>query len=297
MHLITIKSEHKSVLKCFEFLKYDGYNITYLDLKKNGLINFNSFNNYLKKNTILISVSYVNGEIGVIQNISTISIICKLNRIILHVDCTQAIGKFRIDLNNVKIDMISLSSHKTYGPKGCGIIYIRRKSNLYFKSIIHGGGQEKDIRPGSLATCNIVGLSESLLLIKKNMFFENLKINNFKNIFFKEILKIDSIYLNGDFKYRTPYNLNISFNFIEGESLILSISNIAISTGSACSSSSLESSHVLKSLNKFIPINSSLRFTFGRFNKLSDLYFLIKLLYFNILKLKKISPFFNNNVI
>ncbi|QND78571.1 Cysteine desulfurase [Candidatus Nasuia deltocephalinicola] len=292
-HLITLNIEHKSIINCFDYLVSEGFDVTYLEVKKNGLINLNQFNNYIKKNSILISISYVNNELGIIQNINFVSNYCKFKKIILHIDSSQAFGKIFIDLKTLKIDIMSLSSHKLYGPKGCGSVYIRRKSNLYFKNIIHGGGQEKNIRSGTISTFCVIGFSESFSILKKIMFFENLKIKNLKNILFFEIIKIESIYINGDFKYRIPHNLNISFNFIEGESLIISIKNIAVSTGSACSSNILESSYVLKSLNKFIPLNGSIRFTFGRFNKITDLYFLLKLLFKSVYRLRLISPFLN----
>ncbi|BEH03873.1 cysteine desulfurase [Candidatus Nasuia deltocephalinicola] len=289
-HIISIQTEHKSILECLNFLKFEGFDITYLNLKNNGLINFYNFSYYLKISTLLITISYVNNEIGIIQNIFKLSNFCKIKKIFFHLDCSQAISKILINLNLLKIDMLTISAHKIYGPKGISCFYLRRKSNIYFKPIIHGGDQEKKIRPGTLSVPQIIGFGESLSIIKSIFFYENLKIKNFKNIFFYELLKIDSIYLNGDFKYRIPHNLNISFNFIEGESLILSIYNIAISTGSACVSNNLESSYVLKQLNNSKIINNSLRFVFGRFNILSDIYFILKILFYNIFKLRNLSP-------
>ncbi len=290
-YILSIKTEHKSILNSLNYLLIEGFNIIYLKLKNNGLIDLNNLNNFLNKKIILLTISYINNEIGIFQNIFFLSQFCKINKIIIHIDCSQAIGKILFNFENIKIDMASISSHKIYGPKGVSILYIRRKSNIYFKAIFHGGGQENNLRPGTIQTALIVGFCECFNLIKKLIFFENLKIRNLRNIFLIELLKIDSLYINGDIKYRIPQNLNISFNFIEGESLIISINNIALSTGSACSSNTLQSSHVLKLLKNSDFINSSIRFTFGRFNKLIDIYFSLKFLFFNIYKLRKLSPF------
>ncbi|WP_259286152.1 aminotransferase class V-fold PLP-dependent enzyme [Candidatus Nasuia deltocephalinicola] len=289
--ILSIKTEHKSILNTLNYLSIEGFNIIYLKLKNNGLIDLNHLKCFLNKKIILLTISYVNNEIGVFQNISFLSEFCKLNKVVLHVDCSQVIGKILFNLQNIKIDFASIASHKSYGPKGVSALYIRRKSSIYFKPILHGGGQENNLRSGTLNTSLIVGFNECVNLIKSLIFFENLKIRNLRNIFLIEILKIDSLYINGDIKYRIPQNLNISFNFIEGESLIISINNIALSTGSACASNTLESSHVLKLLKNSNFINSSIRFTFGRFNKLTDIYFSLKLLFFNIYKLRKLSPF------
>ncbi|XXS36711.1 MAG: aminotransferase class V-fold PLP-dependent enzyme [Candidatus Nasuia deltocephalinicola] len=290
-HIITLSTEHKSILNVIGSLLNDGFDVTYLNVKYNGLLDFKNLINYINYKTFLLTISYVNNEIGVIQNIHFLSNFCKYNKITFHVDASQAFCKIYINLCFLKIDMLSISSHKVYAPKGISALYLRRKSNLYFKTIIDGGGQEKKIRSGTIPTPLIIGFSESLFL-KENFFFENLKFKVFKNIFFYEMLKIDSIYLNGDFKYRIPHNLNISFNFIEGESLIISINNIAVSSGSACTSNILESSHVLKSLNNLNISNSSLRFVFGRFNNISSIYFILKLLFNSVVKLRFLSPLF-----
>ncbi|WP_259286022.1 aminotransferase class V-fold PLP-dependent enzyme [Candidatus Nasuia deltocephalinicola] len=290
-HILSIKTEHKSIINSLNYLLIEGFNIIYLKLKNNGLIDLNNLNNFLNKKIILLTISYVNNEIGIFQNIFFLSQLCKLNKIIIHIDCSQAVGKILFNFETIKIDIASISSHKIYGPKGISILYIRRKSNIYFKPIIHGGGQENNLRSGTIQTSLIVGFYECFNLMKRLIFFENLKIRNLRNIFLIELLKIDSLYINGDMKYRIPQNLNISFNFIEGESLMISINNIALSTGSACSSNNLESSHVLKLLKNSEFINSSIRFTFGRFNKLTDIYFSLKFLFFNIYKLREISPF------
>ncbi len=289
--ILSIKTEHKSIINSLNYLTIEGFDIIYLKLKSNGLIDFKNLNNFLNKKIILLTISYVNNEIGIFQNIFFLSKFCKLNKITFHLDCSQVAGKLSLNFKNIKIDMVSISSHKLYGPKGISLLYIRRKSNIYFKPIIHGGGQENNLRSGTLPTSLIVGFYESFNLTKKINFFENLKIRNLRNIFLFELLKIDSLYLNGDIKYRIPHNLNISFNFIEGESLIISVNNIALSTGSACASNTLESSHVLKFLKNSNFINSSIRFTFGRFNKLTDIFFSLKILFFNIHKLRKLSPF------
>ncbi len=289
--IISIKTEHKSILNSLNYLIIEGFNIIYLKIKNNGLIDFKNLNIFLNKKIILLTISYVNNEIGVFQNISFLSKLCKIHKITLHLDCSQSVGKVFLNFENIKLDMVSISSHKIYGPKGVSLLYIRRKSNIYFKPLLHGGGQENNLRSGTVPTSLILGFYESFNLLKKIFFFENLKIRNLRNIFLTELLKIDSLFLNGDIKYRVPQNLNISFNFIEGESLIISVNNIALSTGSACASNTLESSHVLKSLKNSNFINSSIRFTFGRFNKLTDIYFSLKILSFNIYKLRKLSPF------
>ncbi|WP_259289144.1 aminotransferase class V-fold PLP-dependent enzyme [Candidatus Nasuia deltocephalinicola] len=290
-YILSIKTEHKSIINSLNYLSTEGFNIIYLKLKNNGLIDLVSLNSFLNKKIILLTISYVNNEIGIFQNIFFLSLFCKLNKIVIHLDCSQAVGKILFNFETIKIDMASISSHKIYGPKGISMLYIRRKSNIYFKPQLHGGGQENNLRSGTIQTSLIVGFYECINLVKKLIFFENLKIRNLRNIFLIELLKIDSLYINGDLKYRVPQNLNISFNFIEGESLIISMNNIALSTGSACSSNTLESSHVLKLLKNSNFINSSIRFTFGRFNKLTDIYFSLKFLFFNIYKLRKLSPF------
>ncbi|ASS47119.1 Cysteine desulfurase [Candidatus Nasuia deltocephalinicola] len=290
--ILSLNIEHKSIINSFNYLLNYGYNVIYLNVKFNGLLDLNLLNLF-SKNTLLLSVMYVNNEIGVIQNINYLSLFCKKNKIIFHIDAVQSLGKININLNLINIDILSISCHKIYGPKGIGALYIRRKSNLYFIPLFHGGGQEKKIRSGTLSTSLIIGMCEIFSNLFKEMYFDNLKIRNYKNIFLIELLKIDSIYINGDIKYRIPHNLNISFNFIEGESLIISLKNIALSTGSACASNSLEPSYVIKNLNKsYNIIHSSLRFTFGRFNILSDFYYLLKLLFINIINLRKLSPLY-----
>lgn len=288
--ILSLKIDHKSIINCLNYLVDFGYSIVYLNIKKNGLINLNLLNHF-SKNIFLLTIMYVNNEIGVIQNINYLSNFCKKYKIIFHIDAVQAIGKIKINLNIIKVDILTISTHKIYGPKGVGLLYIRKKSNLYFIPLIHGGGQEKNLRSGTLPTPQIIGMGEIFINLYNEMFFDNLKIRNYKNIFLIELLKIDSIYINGDLKYRLPHNLNISFNYIEGESIIMSLNNIALSTGSACASKNLEPSYVIKSLNKSYNIlHSSLRFTFGRFNNLSDFYYLINLLFINILNLRKLSP-------
>lgn len=290
--ILSLKIEHKSIINSLNYLIEYGYNIIYLDVKFNGLLDL-SLLKLFYKNIILMSVMYINNEIGVFQNIVFLSLFCKKNKIIFHVDAVQALGRVKIDLNLIEIDILTISCHKIYGPKGIGAIYIRRKSNLYFIPLIHGGDQEKKIRSGTLCTPLIVGMGEIFFLLKKEMFFENLKIKNYRNIFLTELLKIDSIYINGDLKYRSYHNLNISFNFIEGESIIISLNQIALSTGSACASKSLEPSYVIKNLNKnYNIIHSSLRFTFGRFNNLNDFYYLLNTLFINIIYLRNISPIY-----
>lgn len=272
-NILSIRTEHKSILKCLESLCLEGFNLIFLILCSNSLINIFFLNNFLKKNILLLVISYLNSETGVIQNIEFLSYFCKKNKIVFYVDATQSLGRISINLKLFKIDMMSASSHKTYGPKGVAILYIRRKSNLYFKTLIEGGGQEKKIRSGTVATSLIKGFSESLNIIKKKYFFENLKIKNLKNIFFLEILKIDMIRLNGDFKYRLPHNINISLESINNDLLFLKIKNISISKGSSCNSIVNYTDSIFLKNKTF---ENNIRIVFGRFNKLSDLYYILK---------------------
>jgi len=250
-HILTLSTKHKSVINCIKFINSNhNYDFSFINLKKNGLINFNFIYFYLKKNTFLISISLINNELGIFQNLYYITYICKKKFIILHVDGSQCLGKVILNFFELRIDLMSLSAHKNYGPKGIGLLYIRRKSNIYLNSLFHGGDNDLNLRSGTLPIHQIIGLSESYLLSYLNIFYNNFKFRNYKYIFFLELLKIDFIYLNGDFKYSVSNILNISIDHVEGESLIIAIKNLAISTGSACSSNILESSYVLKNLKK-----------------------------------------------
>jgi len=232
----------------------------------------------------------VNNEIGVFQNFKYISYICKKKSIIIHIDSSQCIGKFKLDFSKFKLDLISISSHKNYGPKGVGVLYIRRKSNIYLNILIHGGNNDSFLRSGTLPNHQIIGFCESVFLSYKNTYFNNFKLKNIKYIFFLELLKIDFINLNGDIKYCIPNIFNVSIDYIEGESLIISIKNLSLSTGSACSSNILEASYVLKSLSKKINIiNSSIRITIGNYLKITEIYNILFLLNTNIKKLRIFS--------
>ena len=290
-HVITIKTEHKSVLDTCRQLETQGFELTYLSVKKSGLIDLNKFKSSLKSNTILVSTMLVNNEIGIIQDIEIIGKICKDKNILFHVDAAQSTGKIKIDVNKLCVDLMSFSAHKTYGPKGIGALYIRRKPRIRIKSQIHGGGHERGFRSGTLPTHQIIGMGEAFYISNKEMNIENEYIYKLRNKLWYGLSKIEEIYLNGDSIQRVPHNLNISFNYIEGESLIMSIKELAVSSGSACTSSSLEPSYVLKSLGVNDELaHSSIRFTIGRFTSESEIDKSIELINNNINKLREMSP-------
>lgn len=290
-HLITLETEHKSVLDTFRNLERYGYNVTYIKPKKNGLVDINKIISSIKKNTILISIMLVNNEIGVIQPIKDIGKICRKKGIIFHCDAAQAVGKIDIDILKMNVDLMSLSAHKVYGPKGIGALYISRNPRIRLESQIHGGGQERGLRSGTLATHQIVGMGEAFRIVRLEMKEELLRIKNMYNKLILNLQNIEESYINGDIKFRVPHNLNISFNYIEGESLIMSVKEIAISSGSACTSSSLEPSYVLKSLGISDELaHSSIRLTMGRFTTEEDIDYTIFLIKKNVKKLRIMSP-------
>ncbi|ADM89701.1 putative cysteine desulfurase IscS [Candidatus Zinderia insecticola CARI] len=290
-HIITLKTEHKATLNTLKELENLGYKITYLKPNKEGIINIKKLKKKINKKTILITIMYVNNEIGVIQKIKKISNLCNKKNIFLHCDATQAIGKININLKKTKIDLMSFSGHKIYAPKGIGVLYISKKSKIIIKPQIHGGGQERGIRSGTLATHQIIGLSKSIKILREEMKYEIIKIKILHNKLIKSLQSIEEIYINGNIKKKVPHILNINFNFIEGESLIMSLKNIAISSGSACTSSNLEPSYVIKSLNnkKKLP-HSSIRFSIGRYTTLKEIKLLKIILKNKIIKLRNISP-------
>ncbi len=290
-HIITVKTEHKAVLDSFRELERQGFEATYLQPMDNGLISIDQLVEAIRPDTILVSVMWVNNEIGVIQPIDQIGDLCREKGIIFHCDAAQATGKILIDLKKVKVDLVSFSAHKSYGPKGVGALYVRRKPRVRIESQMHGGGHERGIRSGTLATHQIVGMGEAFRLANEEMESEVSAIKALRDRLEKGLSEIEEIYINGDMKSRIPHNLNVSFNYVEGESLIMAIKDIAVSSGSACTSASLEPSYVLRALGRSDELaHSSIRFTFGRFTTKKDVDFAVDLLKKKVNKLRELSP-------
>jgi len=290
-HLITVKTEHKAVLDTCRELEREGYEVTYLDVKADGLIDLEAFKAAIRPDTILVSVMHVNNEIGVIQDIETIGEICREKGIIFHVDAAQSTGKAPIDLQKLKVDLMSFSAHKTYGPKGIGALYVRRKPRVRIEAQMHGGGHERGMRSGTLATHQIVGMGEAFRIAREEMATENERVRMLRDRLLKGLSEIEETYVNGDMEKRVPHNLNISFNFVEGESLIMAVKDVAVSSGSACTSASLEPSYVLRALGRNDELaHSSIRFTVGRFTTEQDVDYVINLLKTKIAKLRELSP-------
>jgi cysteine desulfurase len=290
-HIITVKTEHKAVLDTTRELEREGYEVTYLDVKDDGLIDLDVFKAALRPDTILVSVMHVNNEIGVVQDIETIGEICREKGIIFHVDAAQATGKVEIDLQKLKVDLMSFSAHKTYGPKGIGALYVRRKPRVRIEAQMHGGGHERGMRSGTLATHQIVGMGEAFRIAREEMATENERIRMLRDKLLRGLQEIEETYVNGDMEKRVPHNLNISFNFVEGESLIMAVKDVAVSSGSACTSASLEPSYVLRALGRNDELaHSSIRFTVGRFTTEQDVDYVINLLKSKIAKLRDLSP-------
>jgi len=290
-HLITVKTEHKAVLDTTRELERQGFEVTYLDVQEDGLLDLDAFKAAIRPDTILVSVMFVNNEIGVIQDIPAIGAICREKGIIFHVDAAQATGKVAIDLAKLPVDLMSLASHKTYGPKGIGALYVRRKPRVRIEAQMHGGGHERGMRSGTLATHQIVGMGEAFRIAKAEMAVENERIRKLRDKLAKGLSQIDEVYINGNMAQRVPHNLNASFNFVEGESLIMAIKEIAVSSGSACTSASLEPSYVLRALGRSDELaHSSIRFTIGRFTTEADIDYTIDLLQRKVKKLRELSP-------
>ncbi|ACC70640.1 IscS subfamily cysteine desulfurase [Paraburkholderia phymatum] len=290
-HIVTVKTEHKAVLDTTRELEREGYEVTYLDVKDDGLLDLEVFKAALRPDTILVSVMHVNNEIGVIQDIETIGEICREKGIIFHVDAAQATGKVEIDLQKLKVDLMSFSAHKTYGPKGIGALYVRRKPRVRIEAQMHGGGHERGMRSGTLATHQIVGMGEAFRIAREEMATENERIRMLRDKLLRGLQEIEETYVNGDMEQRVPHNLNISFNFVEGESLIMAVKDVAVSSGSACTSASLEPSYVLRALGRNDELaHSSIRFTVGRFTTEQDVDYVINLLKSKIAKLRDLSP-------
>lgn len=279
-HLITVKTEHKAILDTTRELEREGFEVTYLTPQENGLVDLKVLADAIRPDTILVSVMYVNNEIGVIQDIPAIGQLCREKGVLFHVDAAQATGKVVIDLSQLKVDLMSFSAHKTYGPKGIGALYVRRKPRVRLEAQMHGGGHERGMRSGTLATHQIVGMGEAFRLAREEMATENERIRMLRDRLWKGLSDIEAVYLNGDLEQRVPHNLNVSFAYVEGESLIMAIKDLAVSSGSACTSASLEPSYVLRALGRNDELaHSSIRFSIGRFTTEADVDFTIKLLH------------------
>jgi len=290
-HLITVKTEHKAVLDCMRELERHGFEVTYLDVREDGMLDLEAFKAALRPDTILASVMFVNNEIGVIQDIAAIGAICREKGIIFHVDAAQATGKVAIDLTTLPVDLMSLASHKTYGPKGIGALYVRRKPRVRLEAQMHGGGHERGMRSGSLPTHQCVGMGEAFRLARLEMAQDNAKARTLSQRLMNGLKDIEQVFVNGHPEHRVPHNLNMSFNFVEGESLIMGIKGLAVSSGSACTSASLEPSYVLRALGRSDELaHSSLRMTIGRFTTEEEIDYAIATIRQNVEKLRDLSP-------
>src|SRR3990167_3918825 len=290
-HIITVKTEHKAVLDTVRELERQGFEATYLDVQENGLLDLDKFKDALRPDTILASVMLVNNEIGVIQDIPAIGAICRERGILLHVDAAQATGKVAIDMSTLPVDLMSLASHKTYGPKGIGALYVRRKPRVRLEAQMHGGGHERGMRPGTLPTHQIVGMGEAFRIAREEMAQEQEKARRLQKRLLDGLTDMEQVFINGDMQQRVPHNLNISFNYVEGESLIMGIKGLAVSSGSACTSASLEPSYVLRALGRSDELaHSSLRMTIGRFTTDEEIDYAIATIRENVEKLRELSP-------
>src|SRR5574343_243145 len=290
-HLITVKTEHKAVLDTMRELERQGFDVTYLDVQEDGLLSMDALKAAIRPDTILISVMFVNNEIGVIQDIAGIGALCREKGILFHVDAAQATGKVAIDLNTLPVDLMSLASHKTYGPKGIGALYVRRKPRVRLEAQMHGGGHERGMRSGTLPTHQIVGMGEAFRIAREEMGVEQERIRMLHHKLVAGLTQIEQVFINGDLTRRVPHNLNISFNFVEGESLIMGVKGIAVSSGSACTSASLEPSYVLRALGRSDELaHSSIRMTIGRFTTEQDIDFAVQTIRENVVKLRELSP-------
>lgn len=290
-HIITCKTEHKAVLDTCRYLENKGFKITYLTPLKNGLIDLNKLKKNINENTILVSIMHVNNETGIIQNIYEISKICKLKKIFFHVDAAQSIGKLNLNLKELKIDLMSLSSHKVYGPKGIGGLYVRRQPRVRLSAQIHGGGHERGMRSGTLPVHQIVGMGIAFDIAKKKINEDYNRIKKLRNYLWDGIKNIEEVYLNSNIENSVPHILNVSFNYVEGESLIMALKNLAVSSGSACTSASLEPSYVLRALGlKDELAHSSIRFSLGRFTTQKEINYTIKAVHKSITHLRNLSP-------
>ncbi len=290
-HIITVKTEHKAVLDTVRELERQGFEATYLQPQDNGLITVEQLAAAVRPDTILVSVMWVNNEIGVIQPIAEIGEFCRSKNIIFHCDAAQATGRVDIDMETVKVDLLSLTAHKTYGPKGIGALFVRRKPRIRIEAQMHGGGHERGMRSGTLPTHQIAGMGEAFRIAKEEMAEETGRIKALRDRLAAGLQEIEEVYINGDMEHRIPHNLNVSFNYVEGESLIMAIKDIAVSSGSACTSASLEPSYVLRALGRSDELaHSSIRFTIGRFTTEEEIDFTIALMKEKVTKLRDLSP-------
>jgi cysteine desulfurase len=290
-HLITLKTEHKAVLDTMRELERVGFEVTYLDVLESGLVTVDMVKAALRPDTILVSVLFVNNEIGVIQPIAEIGEMLREKGVLFHVDAAQATGKVDIDLGKLKVDLMSFSAHKTYGPKGIGALYVRRKPRVRLETQMHGGGHERGFRSGTLATHQIVGMGEAFRIAKEEMASENVRIKKLRDRLWSGLQDMQAVYLNGDMEHRVPHNLNVSLAYVEGESMIMAIRDLAVSSGSACTSASLEPSYVLRALGRDDELaHSSIRFSIGRFTTEEEVDYAIKLIHQKVGKLREMSP-------
>jgi cysteine desulfurase len=290
-HLITVKTEHKAVLDTMRELERQGFEVTYLDVQEDGLLDLDRLKDAMRPDTILVSVMFVNNEIGVIQDIVAIGAMCRERGIVFHVDAAQATGKVVIDLATLPVDLMSLASHKTYGPKGIGALYVRRKPRVRLEAQMHGGGHERGMRSGTLPTHQIAGMGEAYRIARAEMGSEQERIRMLQQRLLKGLQGIEQVFVNGNLEKRVPHNLNLSFNFVEGESLIMGIKGLAVSSGSACTSASLEPSYVLRALGRSDELaHSSLRMTIGRFSTVEEIDYAVATINENVAKLRELSP-------
>jgi len=290
-HIITQKTEHKAVLDTFRELERQGFEATYLEVGENGLISMSQLKAAIRPDTILVSIMMVNNEIGVIQPVWEIGELCRSKGIIFHCDAVQGAGRVEIDVQKFKVDLLTITAHKIYGPKGIGALYVRRKPRVRIEAQIHGGGHERGFRSGTLATHQIVGFGEAARLAKAEMASENQRVRALRDRLLKGIKDVEEAYVNGDLEHRIPHNLNVSFNFVEGESLIMAVKDLAVSSGSACTSASLEPSYVLRALGRSDELaHSSIRFTLGRFSTEEEIDFAVDLIKRKVAKLRELSP-------
>ena len=288
---MTVKTEHKATLDTMRELERDGFEVTYLDVEENGLVDFAKLEAALRPDTILVSVMYVNNEIGVIQDIAAIGELTRSRGIVFHVDAAQATGKVVIDLARLKVDLMSFSAHKTYGPKGVGALFVRRKPRVRLEAQMHGGGHERGLRSGTLPTHQIVGMGEAFRLAREEMATDNERIRMLRDRLWAGISQTEQVFLNGDWERRVPHNLNASFNFVEGESMIMAMKDVAVSSGSACTSASLEPSYVLRALGRSDELaHSSIRFTVGRFTTPEEIDYTVDLVTRQVARLREMSP-------
>lgn len=290
-HLITVRTEHKAVLDTMRELERQGFEVTYLEVQEDGMLDLEKFKAAIRPDTILASVMYVNNEIGVIQDIPAIGAICREKGVLFHVDAAQATGKVEVDLKKLPVDLMSLASHKTYGPKGIGALYVRRKPRVRLEAQMHGGGHERGMRSGTLPTHQIVGMGEAFRIAREEMAKDNEHARKLQQRLLDGLKDVEQVFVNGNLEHRVPQNLNISFNFVEGESLIMGIKGLAVSSGSACTSASLEPSYVLRALGRSDELaHSSLRMTIGRFTTEEEIDYAITTIKQNVAKLRELSP-------